>query len=213
MIVNYTKKLFYRKYPYRVTIETATEHTAWSQEGSNKLGVLQTWLTNNCNNTGFKMVNRYMSFRRNKPKDQFIYNQVCYIQSEELKNQLVTAWANNVLEISHPHDINHLNLLEPRNEILVRTKPIYNKYMHIVYFAFDYDENIYNWLKKYFSLDDETVFFKKSRYFRVQPTIYLKNDDYLAEIKLYWGDSIECIKTVKLIEAVKPENQMTDLVI
>ena len=196
MKIEYTKKYFFQKYAYKLSLLVKGKTKNWYSK-PRELRIIPTWIKNNLTDTDYKVRNRFQSFE----DDLCVYHQLIYCKDAATKDRLLATFGKQVVEICQPLDDNHKDNLEVKNIIEVRKTLIYKKYRYAVYFKYDRSHTIYPWLQQYFDSQKDTALVAGCNWW---PKVYLTEDHEIMSIRLTWQDQIDYIKTVRLLEPVTP---------
>lgn len=195
MQINYTSKLYYKKYPFKITllirIQSLFKKTVWDKTTYPELAALPTWCNDNLSEHDHKIQNRY----QRKDKNDSLYHQLIYVKDTATKDKVLANFGHSVLCVNQPLDNSHADSLEVRNITEVRENLLFKKFRYAVYFRYDRTQELFNWLVDYFK-DTATV--KVSGDYG-WPRLYMEDDTELTMIKLTWQDKIDYIKSVRLI--------------
>jgi hypothetical protein len=198
MKVFYTSKLFFKKYNTRIIIETKSKHVFLLDNNVKEVISEKKWCDKNLND--FKLKNFYWGKIINQIDNTVEgtkWHQMIYISGEDQKKKLLKRYKDRVIEITQPYNNDHKESLDVRNITEIRSKLIYDKYQYCVYFKYDNDNSLANWLSAFFKDEDPTTYSLKIK--RYTPTIYLKDEGHLITLKLMWQDKIDYVKTIRLI--------------
>lgn len=195
MLINYTSKLFYKKYAYKILVETITKPTArWNKHHSKDLLQINTWCESHICENNFKIQHRY---QKDIKKDT-LWHQLIYVKDSHSKDLVLKKFGPRVQQIWQPLDSTHEQSLDIVNLVEVRKDLLYKTYRYAIYFKYDRQCTIFNWLEDYY---------KGNSHARVSgchkwPRLYLLDPTELTTIRLTWGEDIQYIKTVRLISEV-----------
>ena len=192
MLINYTSKLFYKQYAYRILMETVTKPIArWHKSSSKELMQINKWCELHIPENDFRIQHRYQK----QVKRETLWYQLIYIKDTQSKDLILQKFGSRIKEIWQPLDQNHEDSLEIRNLVEVRKDLLYKKYRYAIYFKYDRQQTIYNWLGEYYK---DQLLAKVSGDIR-WPRLYLTDQSEITTIRLTWGDCIQYIKTIRLI--------------
>lgn len=196
MKITYTQKLFYRKYAYKVILTCSLQGNRWyklNNQGNPPQEFMD--LTNWCDThaaNSYKIQRRYGGTSR---KGYSTWYQHVYLSTQAQKDALVQAYGAQVQEICQPLDTDHLNILDSKNIVEVRKSLIYKKWSYAVYFKYQKNANLYEWLEALFK-DSETSVLKGNPWW---PTVYSTDILDVKQVEFSYLDDIKLVKTVKLI--------------
>lgn len=194
MKIQYTHKLFYKKYAYKVVLNCQTSGHRWFWHDQDVLPqefqMLQDWCDTHAPGA-FKIQRRYQGGTK-KHSD---WHQIVYLNSTDHKDALIKHEGAAVQEVWQPLDDDHLQSLDVRNVIEVKHRLIYGKYAHVVYFKYDRHGQVWKWLEAL--LEGSTVSeLKGSTWW---PRVYSSDLDDVNMIRLSYPERIDYIKHVKLL--------------
>ena len=195
MQINYTSKLFYKKFPFKITflinVQNLSKKTFWDRYTAPELLALPTWCNDNLKDHDHKIQNRY----QRKDKHEAVYHQLVYVKDAQTKDLLLANFGHAVLNVSQPLDNSHALNLEVKNVIEVRDNLLFKKYRYGVYFKYSRTNELFNWLLDYFD-GNLAAKVSGSRYWA---KLYLMDDADITMVKLTWPDKIDYVKSVRLI--------------
>jgi hypothetical protein len=180
--IHHSSKLFYGKYAYKVVLLTNGMDCGLSK--------LSDWCNSNIADQDYKLVNRH--------HDHCDWHQMVYVHNEQVRDNMLTAFGADVVEIWQPLDSDHLKKLSVRNVVQVRSTLIFKKYNHAIYFLYDRLGGIEDWLMEYYQGRTD-VRVSGSRWW---PKLYIQGDhlqDEITAIELTWPNCIDYVRTVRLI--------------
>lgn len=194
MNVNYTTKLFYKKYAYKVVLSCQTMGRRWAWRDSSvfpqEFQVVKDWCAQHAPDA-HKIQRRYQGGSTQHSD----WHQNVYLQTATQKDHLIRSQGAAVQEVWQPLDADHLQNLDVRNVIQVRKTLIYHKYAHVVYFKYDRDGMIRPWLASV--LEGSTTSVLKGQ--RFWPIVYSMDLDDVNMIQLTYPERIDYIRHVKLL--------------
>ena len=182
MKIHHSSKLFYSKYAYKIVLLTSG-----MDDGLSKLAH---WCDSNIVDQDYKLVNRH--------HDHCDWHQMVYVLSASDRDNMLTVFGADVVEIWQPLDTEHLKKLSVRNIVQVRSTLIYKKFNHAIYFLFDRQGQIEDWLISYYEGRSD-VRVSGSRWW---PKLYIQGvhlQDELAAIELSWPNCIDYVRSVRLV--------------
>lgn len=194
MLIQYTHKLFYRTYAYKVVLTCQTSGNRWFHHKQDVLPPEFQIITDWCEQHvcgQYKIQRRYQG----GSKRHSDWHQMVYLQSDLHKDALVKAHGAQVLEVWQPLDADHLQQLDVRNVIKVRKTLIYNKYAHVIYFKYDRLKKMHEWLEHLLE-GSQTSVLKGDLWW---PRVYSSDLDDIHMIQLSYPEQIDYIKHVKLL--------------
>jgi hypothetical protein len=196
MKINYTSRLFFQKFYFKVEILTICNSTNrynnYTGEKCQELSELRNWCKGNFKTGEYRISDYY----NGKSVDGLVmFLQTVYLLNSLQKDKIIQKFGNSIQSITQPFDSEHQEQLDFRNEIVYRKNLIYKKYKYAVYFKYDRKNEIWKWLCEY--TQDEKDMLINPGYF--SPVVYMKDDEHLVMIKLSWSEKIKSIKTVHLI--------------
>lgn len=193
MQINYTSKLFFKKYAYKVVLNCQTTGRKWSWRSHKmpqEFQAVQDWCEAHAAGQ-FKIQRRYQG-RSKKYSD---WHQNVYLSSADHKDALIKHQGASVHEVWQPLDSDHLQSLDVRNVIEVRKSLIYRKYSHAIYFKYDKDSQTRPWLVTLLEQSTTSVLKGQRRW----PIVYSTDLDDVRMIQLSYPERIDYIKHVKLL--------------
>lgn len=192
MRINYTVKLFYKKYAYKILLETVTRPVArWNKSSSKDLMYINEWCGLYISEHDFRIQHRWQK----QIKLETLWHQVIYVKDIKSKDLILQKFGSRVKEIWQPFDQSHEDSLDIKNLVEVRKDLLYKKYRYAVYFKYDRQQMIYPWLENYYKNNSLARVSGDLRW----PRLYLTEQDEITTIRLTWGDCIQYIKTIRLI--------------
>lgn len=196
MQIRYTHKLFFKKYAYKVVLSCQTSGNRWAWRDQAHLPqefqLVQDWCEQHAPDA-HKIQRRYQG----GSKRHSDWHQLVYLQTEHTKDALLKVQPTAVHEIWQPLDADHLQMLDVRNVIEVRDRLIYHKYSHVIYFKYDRDMQLWDWLKALLDGSEVSVL-KGSAWW---PKVYSSDLDDVRMIQLSYPERIDYIKHVKLLSS------------
>jgi len=191
MKIHYTSKLFYKTYAYKITLGfQVTKRNRYHKhyQLQPELQQLQDWCTQQFG-TQFKMINRSIYGNQIYSCETSIY-----VSTESDKDQVLQQYAGQVLEVWQPMDEAHLQALGVRNITQVRTKLIYNKYSHVIYFRYDKKQTLKGQLAQMLADSTQSVVKGCARW----PRVYSMCEQDITWIRLTYPEQIDYVKHVIL---------------
>jgi hypothetical protein len=191
MLINYTSRLYYKKFAYKIIVETiAKPSSRWAKTQGKGLMQINAWCQETFQEQNFKIQNRYQK----KINHDTICHQLIYVQDASSKDLIIQKFGSRVKQIWQPLNSDHLQQLDIRNLVEVRRELLYKKFRYAVYFRYDGANVIYDWMDQYFKGNSDAKVSGNWRW----PRLYLVDDAEITTIRLSWGDAIDYIKIVKL---------------
>jgi len=192
----YTSKLFYGKYAYKISMF----HRGKVVDATNGIG----WTIHKCKNwlTESKIDYRMYSQARLKGKGRrevhvksslFLANKAsfdaCMLQFEDIVTHVVS-----------PYDDSHIDVLKDNTTIVVRKNLLYNRFKFVVIFKREWTDihipKITQWVSENLlngmPLDKDVKWNEHG----FNPRLYLNDASDLMLVKLTWGDRISTITVV-----------------
>lgn len=216
MKVLYTSRLFFEKYSIKIIVRTEcysikNKFFKWDpikfekQLKDSALYSTKKWLDSTIGSENYKVRDYYIENCRpnSSTNSGTIWNQMIYVNSDHEKDAIIKHFGDRVIEVTQPFNKDHKDKLEIRNVIVVRSNLLYNKYQYVVYFKYDRNKEIINWLRAFFA--DESGYLLNLSEF--SPRIYLHDNSHLTTIKLMWQEKINHIKTVQLMDVSDDDTQ------
>lgn len=195
MKIEYTKKLFFKRFVYKLTLEVKGYTRVW-HHAPGEVYEVKNWIDDNITDTDLKFVKRWQRWDDNLA----VYHGCVYCKDPSILNQLLAQFGSMVLELCQPLDHEHQDNLEVRNIIEVRKDLIYKKYQYAVYFKYDRKNEILPWLQSYFENND-TVRVSGNTWW---PKLYLCDNNEIMAVRLTWQERIDYIKTVRCLDPLEP---------
>lgn len=193
MQIEYTQKLYFGKFYYKISVEVSGESTSWWSPPKEITPVL-TWCAVNLNSLDYKLT----KFRQHHDpgQRQAVWHACIYCASADLRDQVLKQFGAQVVYVCQPLDDAHRMNLSVKNIISVRKDLIYKKFSHVIYFKYERTGKLYKWLKDYFR-DNPKVRVAGSLWWC---KVYMQDDVDVMSIQLSWPDHIDYLKTVRLIQ-------------
>jgi hypothetical protein len=194
MKIQYTAKLFHKKFAYKVVLSCQTSGSRWFWPSKDTLAPDFQTVTDWCElhaPNAHKIQRRYQGGTDQHSE----WHQNVYLQTDKQKDALVKAQGAAVQEIWQPLDADHLQSLDVRNIVEVRKRLIYGKYAHVIYFKYDRDQKIRAWLTAILEGSTTSVL-KGQRFWCI---VYSTDQDDVRMIQLSYPERIDYIKHVKLL--------------
>lgn len=211
MRIEYTNRLYFGKYAYKIILFLAKDgHYDWNRyrmvKKSNELLKIITWCQDNIDSQKYKIKSRSVLTEEkvkvnNKTKKQQWVNWSVniYAQDQHTIDQIIKQFSVYVDTIYKPLDINHENRLQVKNIIQVSPKLLFGKYNYGIYFHYDADDEIQKWLIQCYK-DNPTVKISPSYCW---PRVYVCDSLDLDTIQITWHHKINYVKTILLDPAAK----------
>jgi len=193
MKIEYTRKLFFRKYSYKLTFLIQGKSSVWYKAPS-EIRKIPKWVETHLPDTDVKIIKRYQGWDDNKVR----FHQSVYCKDQDTKDKLLAQFGLHILEICQPLDNNHKDNLEVKNVIEVRKNLIFKKYRYAVYFKYDKKNEIFDWLGNYFQ-GHATAKVSGNKWW---PKLYLTDETEIMSVRLSWQECIDYIKTVRCLDEI-----------
>lgn len=218
MRTNYTSKLFYRIYPYKITIARNTVidspqyFIGWNVAGCKR------WMTyNNIEHRIYSNIEyidkRYKHKSKHVKTNKVIISASIFVKTKKDFDKVVAEWPDIIDSITIPYDTKHINVLKDDRSVIIRKTLLYKKYKYVVTFKSYWDavskkpsNNVEEWFKESFypSTARDTY---NTYIYGYNPRVYLKNDDDLLLIKLSLDDEITNIVEVRTFDELKKQTK------
>jgi len=189
----YTSKLFYGKYPYKITLA----RTRISNDPDFNIG----W-TVHAANVFLKLeniVHRLYTQIRGNDADVSVVTSNLFLSNQHDFDRCVAMWKPYVQSITSPYNEDHIDVLKNKTEIIIRDRLIYRKYRYIITFKRKYKEDISDlteWVCNTFATSPSSVADAKWVVSGWNPKLYLKNDTDFVITKLTHSDRIRSILVI-----------------
>lgn len=203
MDIEYTASLYYKKYPYKISLQRETGYktqeyySSWNPSTFNKdLESLE--------------VVDYRNYVSNFKRSHRIGTKVklsgsIFLKSEEDFKKCLDLWKDSVVKISKPKDDNHLSSLQNKIKVIFKPHYFYKKYQYSLIFSryilggekVDIAE-VKQQISDMLGLSTTPDICKLHMY-GFRPKLYLKSDNELALITLTYGDIIREVTKVELL--------------
>lgn len=192
---NHTSKLYFGKYPYKITLARSA-----------KLGDPDF-------NIGWTVHNAECFFKANGIKYR-MYNQVRHTGKRETLvtinssiflctqvdfDRCMAEWSGYVQSVTSPFKATHVDLLKDRTEIVVRSTLLFKRFKYVVLFKREYREDmsdVTSWVTDNFNLMPSKTATAKWNGFSWWPRLYLTNESDLMLTKLTYGERIRGITVI-----------------
>ncbi len=191
MQIHYVSKLFFGKYAYKVVLNTVTGGSRWWRDRvPPEFACLDAWCDTHMKGA-HKIQRRYQS----QSKKECRWHQIVYVNSETHVQELVTQHVQDVLEIWKPLDQAHLQMLDVKNIVEIRTSLLFKKYRYAVYFKYNRTSELWNWLEDQFSQSETSKLMGDMWW----PKVYSVDELDVTMLRLSFPDVIDYVKTVRLV--------------
>lgn len=193
-------RLFYGKFPYKVTfrresnINDHSYHTGWTPFNC------KTWLTENA--IEHRMYNQVLGAK--KKSNVRIKGSLFLMKSDDL-DIVKKKWGKFIDSITEPYSEDHVDILKENTKILIRTKPIYGKYRYVVKFRRTWADKLLDvdeWIVSNLGSTGEKIKWTKEMWI---PTLYLSLESDFFLVKMAWSDKI--LETYSVLTINDLENQ------
>jgi hypothetical protein len=191
MKIHYTQKLFYKTHAFKVTLGFQVDMQSTFNRRFHlqpELQQLQDWCTQQFG-TQYKMINRGVWNNQLRTCETSIY-----VGTQSDKDLIVQHYASQVLEVWQPMDQSHQHALSVRNITQVRTRLIYNKYSHVIYFKYDKTTKLKTNIEQLLHDSEHSVVKGSTRW----PRMYSTCEQDVAMVRLTYTENIDYIKHVIL---------------
>lgn len=192
MEVHYISKLLYQKYTHKITFQEVSKKR-WKGQSGFDLSTIPNWCATQFPHADFKCSNRY---QHNPQRDKYVFHVMMYLTDPVVVDALIKQFPGQVVDVWKPLDDDHVEDLAVKNVVEVRNSLYYKKYRFSLVFNFNRARDLYPALEDYFR-DNEGARVSGSP---LWPRLYLTDKDDLTVIKLMWGDRINYIKSVRLMD-------------
>lgn len=202
MKTEYTMSLFYKKYPYKITLNRTTEYktpdyySSWNPSTFDKdLESLE--------------INDYRNYVSNFKRNHRIGTKInisgsIFLKTEADFNKCISLWKDSIVKVTLPKDDAHLANLQDKIRVVFKDHYFYKKYQYSLVFAryTNLRESVdltqlKNEISTMFDLETNPDLCKLYIY-GWRPKIYVKSDSELALITLTYGDIIREVTKVEL---------------
>jgi hypothetical protein len=199
----YTRKLFFKKFAYKILI-AKTGDSNW--------------------HSGYTIKDARQFFKDNNIEKR-MYNQVVYARdyvtpitetsSVFLKNRrdfnlCLDKWRSDVQSITAPYKDEHVQFLTENSEILIRKTLLYRRFRYVIEFKRSYKEDITEfekWLHESFSFtgDDISARYSTGSWW---PKLYLRDEADFVLTKLTYGDKISSITIIYTFDELETNSDV-----
>jgi hypothetical protein len=191
MNINYSSKLFYCKYAYKVVLRTTMQGCRWWRKPDPiEFSEVTEWCEQHA--PGAHKILRRFQTSDNNTSD---WHQLVYVQTESVKNAIVQEFGAQVFQVWQPLNQEHFQNLEVRNITEVRAQLIWKKYSHVIYFKYDRHHTVYTWLQGVLA-DAAQSQLKGTHWW---PRVYSSDVGDVQMIQLSYPEKIDYIKQVVLL--------------
>jgi hypothetical protein len=191
MKINYTSRLFFKKYAYKVVLACQTSGNRWFWRQQDQLPQefqsVQHWCSHHVPHT-HKIQRRYVGGSALHSD----WHQMVYLQHESDKDQLLKAHAADVLQVWQPLNDQHLKQLDVKNVQEVRAQLIYKRFAHVIYFKYDRTCEMWDWLQALLADSTES----ELRGDKWWPRVYSASLDDVQQILFCYSDRVHYVKHV-----------------
>ncbi len=189
---DYTTRLFYKKYPYRLMLERVTTandvsySNGWTHHGC------KTWLvTNGVDHRIYSSV-RYKG-RKRSPSTTVVVTASIFLLNKDDFDQCVSKWQDYVKSATVPYDESHVDVLKDNTSVIIRERLLYKKYRYVIDFSRKYGESLddlIEWVSSAFAVEPGDVPPKLVTGGGWYPRLYLVKNEDLILTKLTWSERI-----------------------
>lgn len=220
MKTNYTKQLFYKKYPYKISIVRNT--TFKSRDYFNGWTVVgcKEWMSRNdieyriYSNIDYNDSHDHKQcYTVSLPK----YSKVAitasiFVTTKKNFDKAVAEWKDIIGSVTVPYDDTHIKILENDRSVIIRKTLMYKKYRYVVSFKTTWNGwgqpvtiNAAEWVNDSFTPNAIPDTFKCYIYGN-NPRLYLINEDDLMLVKLSLNEEITRIIEILTFDELKKTN-------
>ena len=193
---NYTSRLFYKKYPYKITFHRTgnIDSKSWMKE----------WTPHNC----IKLLERkkidfrvYTKIKIQKRKRQVTVNMSLFVGNQDEYDYCIKKWNKFIDSVTEPYNQTHVDILKDNTHIVIREKLIYQRYKYVVNFRRTWRLNVDDinaWIASNFK---NALAIQAAKYvgYGWNPRLYLANEEDLVLVKLTWAERIRQITVVRTL--------------
>ena len=206
MKIEYTNRLYFGQYPYKVVLYLKHEGKfLWNRSrmlrNSSLIKGIFSWCKDTLDPQNHKIKSRVWQTEENsspkksgKPRTWVNWHVNIYVQDQHTIDQIVQQFGAHVDAIHKPLDDNHLQRLQVKNLVQVSNKLLFGKYKYGVYFSYDNEGIVIDWLHECYK-DDPNVKIGPNSYW---PRVYVCDILDLNAIQFTWHEKINYVKTILL---------------
>jgi len=201
MDVQYTQKIFYRKFPYKIVIcrKYNIKNKSWNLGWTPKKSMI--WLNKN-------NVNYRSNCRLRRRGSKITATMRLFLENESDYNTCLNKWKKHITAVVRPLNENHENTLKNNEKIIIRPTLLYGKFRYVVRFRWPRNlkesKELKEWLLDNFSPSNESCQFKL-RLSNWRPKVYINDLGELTLIKLTWSECIAEITAIKTLDELESE--------
>lgn len=199
MNINYTSKLYYKKYPFKVVLKydpvplKTPNRTTWNNwnrpEDHPTFKLIEAWCEKNAPNS-YKIIRSWRGWRT-----AHYWHVAIFLEQQSQKDQCVLDWASDLHTVFQPLDNDHAQKLGFKTLHEVRKDLIYKKYSHVMYMKYQGTRTLFDELQKFSVCSDQTDL-KGSEWW---PKVYSSSLEDIQQLQLMYGEHVTYVKHVTLI--------------
>jgi len=206
----YTSKLFFKKYPYKIQLARSRDVIQNGQAAADP-----------AYNVGWNVYNASVFLQTHGIKHR-MYNKVTYskknpfiatinsslfVSTKEDFDTCIGLWQQYVQSVTSPFNDDHVDMLKNNTEIVLKPHLLYKKFRYVVSFKRGYNEDLDEldtWVNESFDTSAHTTSTARWTRWGWYPRLYLINKNDLLITKLTYSDRIHRILVVRLFD--EPEH-------
>jgi hypothetical protein len=194
MLREYTSKLFYKKYPYKLLISRLIDKRDRNYyQGYTVDNAKQFFIDNQISNR------MYNSHVRGAKSNEITITSSIFLEKRADFDLCLDKWRDNVQCITTPYRDEHVQFLTDNTSIVIRETLIYRKFRYVVSFRRAYREDITDlteWINNTFTLSPLATSSARYNHSDYRPKLYLRDDNDLVLVKLTHSDRIANITII-----------------
>ena len=192
---NYTSKLFFGYYPYKISLARSGEitepdyHVGWNVHNASVF----------LNTNGIKHRTYNQVTHSGKRQKLVTVNSSLFLATKSDFDRCVVMWQQYIQSVTAPFKDEHVDVLKDNTEIIVRSSLLYKRFRYVVIFKRHWNEDIsdlVNWVTDSFVTIPSAHATAKWHENGWQPRLYLANDSDLLLTKLTYGERIRRITVI-----------------
>ena len=192
----YTSKLFYGKYAYKILIS----HRGKAADAAKSIGwtihSCRLWLTEQ--NITHRMYNQIKLVGKGR-RDVHVKSSL-FLNDKSAFDECMKEFADIITHVVEPYDESHVDVLKDNTTILVRKNLLFNRFKFVVIFKRGWNDpfisEIDKWILENFLAKNSSTKDVKWNQNGFNPRLYLIDDSDLMLVKLTWGDRIKTITVI-----------------
>lgn len=194
---NYTSRLYYGKYPYKINFHKTgnLDSKSWIKE----------WNPHSCikllkkKNIEFRI---YTKVKVQKRKRQVTVTMSLFLGNKHEYDYCIKKWNKFIDSVTEPYAQSHVDILKNNTHIVIREKLIYQRYKYVVNFRRTWRQDVDDinaWIAINFK---NTIVEKHAKWvgYGWNPRLYLFNEEDFVLVKLTWAERIRQITIVRTLD-------------